>query len=130
MASILAAAFDTAPPLRTKVNAPAAVPPKATPAPAPPAAPGPHAVADAFSALLAVEEGEEDVAPPALGVSLWTPILTSAFVDEVTRRVVERLAPDIANGIVARAVADAAERVVREQVARVQDRSRLTTDRA
>lgn len=141
VASILAAAFDTAPPLRSRtepaVSSPAGFVPPVSPSAAhapspvpPPAPPSPRAVADAFSAILAAESGEEHAAPPALGVSLWTPVLTGAFVDEVARRVAERLAPDVARGLVARAVAEAAERVVREEVARVQERARLTSDRA
>jgi hypothetical protein len=83
---------------------------------------GRHAIADAFSALLAVEQGEEGAAAPGLGVALWAPVMTNAFVDEVARRVLERMAPDTAREVVVRVVSEIAERVVREEVGRARER--------
>jgi CheY-like chemotaxis protein len=161
VSAMLAAALDTAPPLRAVPDlpapadrppvreipvadgpvaaaAPAAGPPDeafnrpvAAPAPAPAAyapvagpthANGRHVLADAFAALLAVEQGEAGATAPDLGVALWAPVMTNAFVDEVTRRVLERLAPDAAREVVVRVVSDVAERLVREEVGRARER--------
>jgi hypothetical protein len=84
--------------------------------------PNGHAIAEAFNALLAAEQGEPMAGPPNLGVMLWAPVISNAFVDEVARRVVERLAPDTAREVVSRVVNDIAERLVREEVGRVRER--------
>jgi len=77
-------------------------------------------LADAFSSLLDLEQGKTDAAPPNLGVVLWTPMITSAFVDEVTRRVLTRLAPGAVREVVVQVVSDVADRLVREEIARRQ----------
>ena len=45
--------------------------------------------------------------------------MTGQLVDEVTRRVVERLAPDAANELVAQIVSEVAERLIREEISRI-----------
>ena len=50
------------------------------------------------------------------------PVITDALVDEVARRVLERLAPDTARGIVVEVVSEIAERLVREEIARIRGR--------
>jgi hypothetical protein len=45
--------------------------------------------------------------------------VTDSLVDEVTRRVVERLAPDSANELVAQIVSEVAERLIREEISRI-----------
>ena len=70
------------------------VPPDApaTPVPATPVrAPEPSLVAEAFAALLALEEGEPGAKPVRLVMGTTDPRLTDAFLDEVARRVAERL---------------------------------------
>jgi hypothetical protein len=77
-------------------------------------------IADVFNALFAVEQGEADAAPIRLTPSQSTaPIVTDELIDEVTRRVVQRLAPGAANDVVARIVSEVAERLVREEIARI-----------
>ena len=46
-------------------------------------------------------------------------LCTDGLVDEVTRRVVERLAPDAANELVAQIVSEVAERLIREEISRI-----------
>ena len=85
---------------------------------------GRNLVADMFAALFAAEQGEA-VAPPvtyqpsrtATTASAIT--VTDSLVDEVTRRVVERLAPDTANELVAQIVSEVAERLIREEISRI-----------
>jgi hypothetical protein len=66
--------------------------------------PGPDVVAQAFAALLALEEGEpgaravrlafvEPAKPAAEAPPVAEPVLTEAVVDDLVRRVVERLPP-------------------------------------
>jgi hypothetical protein len=54
-------------------------------------APEPSLVAEAFAALLALEEGEPGAKPVRLVMDTADPRLTDAFLDEVARRVAERL---------------------------------------
>ena len=64
---------------------------EAPPPPAPARAPEPSLVAEAFAALLALEEGEPGARPVRLVMGTADPRLTDAFLDEVARRVAERL---------------------------------------
>ncbi len=93
-------------------------PPSPAPAPSSPAPPQSNPVADAFDALLAVELGEPGARPVRLGAAA-EPAVTDALVDEVTRRVLERLGPDAVRDVVADVVADVAERLVRQEIARI-----------
>jgi CheY-like chemotaxis protein len=82
---------------------------------------GRNLVADMFQALFAAEQGEA-VAPapyqaPRQAASPAT--VTDSLVDEVTRRVVERLAPDTGNELVAQIVSEVAERLIREEISRI-----------
>jgi CheY-like chemotaxis protein len=83
---------------------------------------GRNLVADMFAALFAVEQGEA-VAPaapfPAAARADAPLTITDNLVDEVTRRVVERLAPEAANELVAQIVSEVAERLIREEIARI-----------
>ena len=58
-----------------------------------PAAPHaePSLVAEAFAALLALEEGEPGARPVRLVMGSVDPKVTDGFINEVTRRVAERL---------------------------------------
>jgi CheY-like chemotaxis protein len=76
-------------------------------------------IAEAFSRLLAVEQGEADprtvvIAAPAAPVAV-----TDELVEQITRRVIERLAPATARDLVADVVSEVAERLVREEIARI-----------
>jgi CheY-like chemotaxis protein len=79
-----------------------------------------NVIADVFSALLAAEQGEAG-APLRLPSMPSQPIVTDALVDEVTRRVLERLAPAAARDVVAAIVSEIAERLVREEIARIRN---------
>lgn len=80
-------------------------------------------VAEAFAALLALEDGE----PGAKPVRLTTrgseppaaPEITDAFMDEIVRRVIERLGPDAARAAVTDVVSEIAERLVKEEIDRI-----------
>lgn len=90
-------------------------------------------LADAFSAILADELGESPLpaswagfgaAPgPAAAVvapaPAAPPAITDEFVDEVARRVAERLSQAIVRDVVEARVVDVAERLVREEIARL-----------
>jgi len=86
----------------------------------PGAAGGRNVIADVFNALFAMEQGESDAAPIRLAPSPSAPpAITDELVDEVTRRVVQRLAPGAAHDLVAKIVSEVAERLVREEIARI-----------
>jgi hypothetical protein len=78
-------------------------------------------VAEMFTARFAAEQREQ-VTPAAAfqAAHTQTPVVvTDALVDEVTRRVIDRLASGAANELVARLVSEAAERLIREEISRV-----------
>ncbi len=89
--------------------------------PAPASSPD-RIVADAFTALLAVERGEPGAGPVRLTTAPAEPVLTEAFLDEVVRRVVERLSPGAARGVITEIVSEVAERLVREEIERIRKR--------
>ena len=103
-------------------HADAAPPPAATTSPASDsstAGSGRNVIADVFSALFAAEQGEPDATPIRLAAPPAAPVVTDELVEEVTRRVLQRLAPDAAHDVVSRIVSDVAERLVREEIARI-----------
>ena len=80
---------------------------------------GPNVIADVFHLLFAVEQGEAEpgtvrVGAPAAGVPI-----TDELVEQVTRRVLERLGPDVVRERVADVVSEVAERLVREEILRI-----------
>jgi hypothetical protein len=79
---------------------------------------GRNVIADVFSALFAAEQGESDATPIRLAPPA-APAVTDELVEEVTRRVIQRLAPNAANDVVAQIVSEVAERLVREEIARI-----------
>jgi hypothetical protein len=90
----------------------------ARPAPGAPAgaeAMGPLSMADAFGALLGVEQG----APPPLLPDAWAPIVTDDLVDQVARRVADQVGERVARELVPEIVTRVAERLVREEIARI-----------
>ena len=80
-------------------------------------------IADAFSALLAAEQGEPGAAPPRLpGNSTSPAAVTDSTIDEVARRVIERLAlgsSDQLTAMVRDIVSGIAERLIREEIDRI-----------
>jgi CheY-like chemotaxis protein len=83
-----------------------------------PPADGGNVILDAFHALLAMEQGEPRPAVRAQAPAAPAAI-TDELVDEVTRRVLERLAPNAARDLVRQVVAEVAERLIREEIARI-----------
>ena len=63
------------------------------------------------------------VAPPELATPAASPVVSDALVDEVTRRVAERLGTGALRDVVADVVADVAERLIREEIARIRSRT-------
>jgi len=83
-------------------------------------APPRNLVADMFAALFAVEQGGSPAAPLQLAPPRHdSPGVTDELVDEVTRRVLERLTPEAASDLVAQIVSEVAERLIREEIARI-----------
>ena len=78
----------------------------------------PGTIADAFAALLAFEEGDRSVAPVRL-VPPAAPPVGEAEIEEITRRVLVRLAPGAVKDLVADVVSEVAERLVREEIERI-----------
>jgi CheY-like chemotaxis protein len=119
------------PPPRPQPLPPPLVPPPAPAAVAPPppepiakeAASGRSIIADAFTALLAAEQGDTAAAPPRLAGNGSSPaVVTDAMVDDVAKRVIQKLAlgsSDQMQSIVKQIVSDVAERLVREEIDRI-----------
>lgn len=75
-------------------------------------------IADAFAALLAFEEGDRS-APPVRLVPQAAPPVGEAELEEITRRVLVRLAPNTVKNLVADVVSEVAERLVRQEIERI-----------
>jgi len=100
------------------------IPDPGSPMPAGATAPSSRSIiADAFSALLAAEHGEGGGAIPLrLPGNGSAPVVTDAMVDDVARRVIQRLAlgtSDQMQAIVRDIVSGIAERLVREEIDRI-----------
>jgi len=81
-----------------------------------------RAVADAFSALLAVEQGEPGARPVRLTVHA-APEITEELIEQVTSRVVARLGHGALRDVVADVVSAVAERLVREEIERIRNKA-------
>ena len=81
-----------------------------------------RAVADAFSALLAVEQGEPGAVPVRLTVGV-APHVSDELIEQVTARVVERLGRATLRDVVADIVSAVAERLVREEIERIRNKT-------
>lgn len=88
-------------------------------APPTPPADGGNVILDAFHALLAMEQGEPRPAVRTQAPAGAPAAITDELVNEVTRRVLERLAPNAARDLVRQVVAEVAERLIREEIARI-----------
>lgn len=80
---------------------------------------GGNVILDAFNALLAMEQGEPRPSARPHGAAGSTTAVTDELVDEVARRVIERLAPNTARELVRQVVSDVAERLIREEITRI-----------
>jgi hypothetical protein len=112
------------PAVPARVDAPSAVAPLPPSSPATSAA-GPRLIADAFAALLALEDGQPGAKPVRLTIGdghqtpAAEPKITDAVIDDIVRRVVERLGPDAVRAVVTDVVSDVSERLVKEEIARI-----------
>ena len=109
--------------------------PEHVPVPAGERQPASGLIAEAFGALLALEDGQpgarpvrltfeehgsEKTAPPAAAVE---PTITDAMIEDVVRRVIERMAPDTIRAMVADIVSETAERLVKEEIDRIRNQN-------
>jgi hypothetical protein len=86
-------------------------------------------IVEAFAALLALEDGEpgaravrltfEEKHPPAAAAMEAT--ISDAMIEDVVRRVIERMAPDVVRAVVADIVSETAERLVKEEIDRIRN---------
>jgi hypothetical protein len=98
-------------------------------APAPPAsapsAPASGLIAEAFAALLALEDGQPGAQPVRLKTGADAPppaaepVITDAVIEDVVRRVIERLGPDAVRAVVVDVVSQISERLVKEEIDRI-----------
>jgi hypothetical protein len=106
--------------------APASASQAAPPAPAPSLPPPPAALptlADAFAVILAAERGEAAGAAPAWPTTAAAPaaaaVIDGDVIEEVTRRVLDRLSDQVVRDTVADIVSKVAERLVTEEIERI-----------
>jgi CheY-like chemotaxis protein len=93
---------------------------RATEAPvAPPPGGGGNVILDAFHALLAMEQGEARPASRPHSAAPAPAVITDDLVDEVARRVIERIAPGTARDLVKQIVSEVAERLIKEEIAHI-----------
>jgi CheY-like chemotaxis protein len=94
---------------------PAAAADRPSTVPGVPAVPGVPSLSDAFAALLAAEQGHP--VPPALFAVMPTPppVVSEEMVEDIVRRVIDRMGDESMR----RAVLDAADRLVREEIDRI-----------
>lgn len=78
------------------------------------------AIADAFEALLAVEEEQRMASLPR--PQQQPVVITDELIEAVADRVMARLAPDGFTDLISRIVTDVAERLVREEIDRIRGR--------
>jgi CheY-like chemotaxis protein len=130
-APAIAAAPAAAPPPAAAVE----VTPPAAPTEMAPAVPPPHAtlpsvaatelpsLGDAFAALLAAElhDGSASEAPgwPGTKVAAPAPAITDALIDDVVRRVLERMSDQVVRATTADLVSGIAERLVSEEIEKI-----------
>ena len=78
-----------------------------------------NVIADVFHLLFAVEQGEAEPGTVRVGAPAASVSVTDELVEQVTRRVLERLAPEVLRERVADVVSEVAERLVREEIMRI-----------
>lgn len=98
-----------------------------SPASPPPVAPASGLIAEAFAALLALEDGQPGAKPVRLTTDdgqrppAAAPVITDAVIEDIVRRVVERLGPEAVRAVVADVVSEVSERLVKEEIARIRN---------
>jgi hypothetical protein len=92
---------------------------------APASAPASGLIAEAFAALLALEDGQPGAKPVRLTIGndqpppAPEPKITDAVIEDVVRRVIERLGPDTVRAVVVDVVSQISERLVKEEIDRI-----------
>jgi CheY-like chemotaxis protein len=79
-------------------------------------------IAEAFTALLAVESGEPGAVAPRLVMNGSAPVVSESMLDDVAQRVIQRLdlgSSDTLHAIVKEIVSNVSERLVREEIDRI-----------
>jgi hypothetical protein len=121
-----------APPATTQAPAPRLFVPPSGPSPLSDSSAGattagehhkPGTIADAFAALLAFEEGDRSIPPVRLVPPPVAPVIGEEAIEEITRRVLARLAPGAVKDLVAEVVSEVAERLVRQEIERIRKNS-------
>jgi hypothetical protein len=84
-----------------------------------PETPGVSLMAEAFSELLALEEGSPGARPVRLVSGEPEARISDALVEDITRRVAQRMSPDVVRAVVRDVVSQVAERLVKEEIARI-----------
>ena len=105
---------SVSPPVRRAVHPPA--PPKTKPRPqvSRPPPSGSPVLAEAFTALLAAEQGGAPA--PVDRTSVAERLITDELIEAVTRRILERLSDQVVRSTVGDIVSEVAERLVREEI--------------
>ena len=109
--------------------APAPAPAASAPVPSapPPSAPASGLIAEAFAALLALEEGQPGAKPVRLTTGndqpppAAEPKITDAVIEDVVRRVIERMGPETVRAVVIDVVSQISERLVKEEIDRIRN---------
>jgi hypothetical protein len=84
-------------------------------------------IAEAFAALLALEDGQPGAKPVRLTTgdghppAAAGPVITDAVIEDIVRRVVERLGPEAVRAVVVDVVSEASERLVKEEIVRIRN---------
>jgi hypothetical protein len=92
-----------------------------------PASPASGLIAEAFTALLGLEEGVPGAKPVRLTTGDSTPPpppepqISDRVIDDIVRRVVQRLGPDAVRAVVVDVVSEISERLVREEIERIRN---------
>ena len=101
------------------------VPSAPAPSASAPSAPASGLIAEAFAALLALEDGQPGAKPVRLTTGAdqpppaAEPKITDAVIEDVVRRVIERLGPDAVRAVVVDVVSQISERLVKEEIERI-----------
>jgi hypothetical protein len=103
--------------------------PSEPPASSHPVAPASGLIAEAFAALLALEDGQPGAKPVRLTTGdghapappAAEPVITDAVIEEIVRRVVERLGPEAVRAVVVDVVSEVSERLVKEEIERIRN---------
>jgi hypothetical protein len=103
----------------------ASTPSASAPSVSAPSAPASGLIAEAFAALLALEDGQPGATPVRLTTGAdqpppaAEPKITDAVIEDVVRRVIERLGPDAVRAVVVDVVSQISERLVKEEIDRI-----------